>query len=50
MAKTAERKWLAELLADERAVAPLLVFLKDTGVVGREGATERQWSGGKGSI
>lgn len=28
--------------ADERAVAPLLKFLKTTGVGGREGAMERE--------
>ena len=33
--------WLAELLADERAVAPLLVFLKDMEMGSREGATEK---------
>ena len=35
-----ERKWLAELQANERAVGPLLVYLKDTEVGGRKGATE----------
>ncbi len=40
-----ERKWLAELLANERAVGPLLVYLKDTEVGSREGAAEvtREW-------
>ena len=38
----AERKWLAGLLANEKAVAPLLGFLKTTGVGGREGARERE--------
>ena len=33
-----ERKWLAELLANERAVGPLLEYLKDTEVGSREGA------------
>ena len=37
-----ERRWLAELLANEKAVAPLLGFLKTTGVGGREGARERE--------
>ena len=37
-----ERRWLAGLLGDERAVAPLLKFLKTTGVGGREGARERE--------
>ena len=41
VAKTTRKKCLAELLADERAVAPLLVFSKDTEVGGREGATEK---------
>ncbi len=36
-----EKRWLAELLTDERALAPLLVFLKDTEVGGREGAREK---------
>ncbi len=36
-----EKRWLEELLADERAVAPLLVFLKDTEVGGREGTAEK---------
>lgn len=39
--KTTRLKWLAELLADERAVAPLLVFLKDMEVGGKEGAAEK---------
>ena len=40
-----ERKWLAGLLANERAAGPLLVYLKDTEVGSREGATEvaREW-------
>lgn len=41
MARPTQKKWLAELLADEKAVAPLLVFLKDTKVGGREGAAEK---------
>ena len=36
-----EKKWLAELLANERAVGPLLVYLKDTKVGSREGALEK---------
>ena len=35
-----ERRWLADLLGDEKAVAPLLKFLKTTGTGGREGARE----------
>ena len=40
-----ERKCLAELLANERAVGPLLAYLFDTEVGGREGAAEvtREW-------
>ena len=37
-----ERKGLAELLADEKAIGPLLEFLKSTEVGGREGAKERE--------
>ncbi len=37
-----ERKWLASLLGNEKAVAPLLKFLKTTGIGGREGAKERE--------
>ena len=37
-----ERKWLADLLGNEKAVAPLLRFLKTTDVGGREGARERE--------
>ena len=36
-----EKKWLAELLANEKAVGPLLVYLKDTNVGSREGAVEK---------
>ena len=36
-----EKKWLAELLANERAVGPLLVYLQDTEVGSREGAVEK---------
>lgn len=36
-----EKKWLAELLANERAIGPLLVYLKDTEVGSREGAVEK---------
>ncbi len=38
----AERKWLADLLANEKAVAPLLKFLETTGIGGRKGARERE--------
>lgn len=37
-----ERRWLASLLGNEKAVAPLLRFLKATGIGGREGARERE--------
>ncbi len=37
-----ERKGLAELLANEKAISPLLDFLKSTEVGGREGAKERE--------
>ena len=37
-----ERKWLADLLANEKAVTPLLGFLKATDVGAREGARERE--------
>ena len=37
-----ERRWLASLLGDGKAVAPLLKFLKATGIGGREGAKERE--------
>ncbi len=37
-----ERRWLASLLGDEKAVAPLLKFLKATGIGEREGAKERE--------
>ncbi len=36
-----EKKWLAELLANERAVGPLLVYLQYTEVGSREGAGEK---------
>ena len=41
----AERRWLASLLASEKAVTPLLRFLEATEVGAREGAREReaQW-------
>lgn len=35
---TTERKGLAELLANEKAIGPLLEFLRSTEVGGREGA------------
>ena len=38
----AERKWLAELLANERATKPPLSFLQATEIGGREGARERE--------
>ena len=38
----AERRWLAGLLANEKAVTPLLRFLKTTEVGAREGARERE--------
>ena len=37
-----ERRWLAGLLGDDRAVAPLLKFLKTTGLGGARGR-EREW-------
>ena len=37
-----ERRWLADLLANEKAVAPLLRFLKAMDVGGREGGRERE--------
>ncbi len=37
-----ERRWLAGLLANEKAVAPLLGFFKTTEVGGRERARERE--------
>lgn len=45
MAETARKKWLAERLGNERAVSPLLAYLKDTEVGSREGAAEitREW-------
>ena len=41
VAEATRKKWLAELLANERAVGPLLVYLKDTEVGSREGAVEK---------
>ena len=38
----AEKRWLAGLLANEKAVAPLLKFLVGTEVGAREGARERE--------
>lgn len=40
-----EKKWLAELLVNKRAVEPLLSYLKDTEVGSREEAAEvtREW-------
>ena len=37
-----ERKGLAELLVNERAIGPLLEYLKSTEVGGREGGKERK--------
>ena len=37
-----ERRWLGSLLANERAVGPVLRFLKVTEVGSREGARERE--------
>ncbi len=37
-----ERRWSAKLLGEEKAVAPLLKYLKTTGIGGREGARERE--------
>ncbi len=37
-----ERWWLADLLKNKKAVAPLLRFLKTTDVGGREGAREKE--------
>ncbi len=36
-----ERIWLADLLGDEKAVAPLLKFLRTTGIGRTEGAREK---------
>lgn len=36
------RTGLAELLANEKAIGPLVEFLKSTQVGGREGAKERE--------
>ncbi len=38
--RRSEKRWLAELLANERAEGPLLSYLKDTEVGTREGAAE----------
>ena len=37
-----ERRWLANLLANKKAVAPVLRFLKATHVGGKKGARERE--------
>ena len=37
-----DKRWLASLLANERAIGALLKFLEDTEVGSREGATERE--------
>ena len=47
MASSGQKKWLAGLLANEKAVAPLLRFLKATGVGGREGAREKELQWGR---
>jgi len=41
-----DRRWLARLLGNEKAVTPLLKFLKTTGIGGRERAreTELEWA------
>lgn len=43
-----EKKLLAELLANKRAVGPFLVYLQDTEVGSREGAVEetKKWRRG----
>ena len=38
--RRSDKKWLAELLANNYALGPLLKFLKDTEVGCREGAAE----------
>lgn len=38
----AERRWSTDLLANEKAVAPIPKFLKATEVGGRKGARERK--------
>ena len=43
----AEKKGLAELLADERAIGPLLECLKSTEVGGREGGKGRELEWGR---
>ncbi len=42
-----ERMWLANLLGDEKAVAPILKFLKTTEIGGRDGARERELEWGR---
>lgn len=42
-----ERRWLANLLGDEKAVAPILKFLKTTEIGGREGPRERELEWGR---
>ena len=37
-----ERRWLANMVGDEKAVAPVLKYLKTTDISGREGARERE--------
>ena len=47
-----EKRGLAELLANEKAMGPLLRFLKSTEVGGRKGAGEREleWEQGDGWV
>ena len=37
-----ERRWLADLRGDEKAVVPLVKYLKNTGIGGGEGAREKE--------
>ena len=37
-----QTRWLASMLADEKAVTPVLKYLKTTEIGGREGARERE--------
>ena len=45
-----ERRWLGNLLANERAVRPKLQFLKDTEVGNRDEARRESWNGREGKI
>lgn len=40
-----ERRWLASLLGDEKAVTPLLKFLKAIGIGRGEGQGRESWNG-----